>query len=176
MNNALAVLAFLVAALPAQAQHSSAEAAARAILTELQPRSFAENREYCGYIGVLEDGRFMATEVTRGDAMSCLSRGDESRFLEIVASFHTHGAYSADADSEVPTIIDARGDVDEGVDGYVSTPGGRLWHIDGATGVTRLLCGPGCLPVDPAYVDDTLPECLRPRYTLQQLARRNEEC
>lgn len=93
-------------------------------ISELQSRSFAENREYCGYIGLMPDGTYMATEVTRGTSDSCLSRGDESRFVEVTASFHTHAGYNPDADSEVPSVEDLAGDIDEGVNGYVATPGG----------------------------------------------------
>lgn len=146
-------------------------AAARAILVELQPRSFAENREYCGYIGVMPDGQVMATEVTRGDAWSCLSRADESRFVEIVASFHTHAAFDTEADSEVPSVDDVLGDMEEGIDGFVATPGGRLWFIDGVRGVTWQVCGLGCTGQDPNFVvGDAGP--IAQRYTLEELERR----
>jgi hypothetical protein len=46
----------------------------------------------------------MATEVTRGRTHSCLSRGDESRIVEVTASFHTHAGFDWDADSEVPSV------------------------------------------------------------------------
>ncbi|MCT4684099.1 MAG: DUF4329 domain-containing protein [Roseicyclus sp.] len=144
---------------------------AREILMDLQPRSFAENREYCGYIGVLPDGGYMATEVTRGDAWSCLSRGDESRFLEVTASFHTHAAFDSEADSEVPSSTDLLGDMEEGVNGYVATPGGRLWYIDGEEGVAVLVCGLGCMGQDPDFIaGDAGP--IAARYTLDDLLRR----
>lgn len=144
---------------------------AREILMELQPRSFAENREYCGYIGLLPDGGYMATEVSRGDEWSCLSRGDESRFLEVTASFHTHAAFDTAADSEVPSSDDLRGDMEEGVNGYVATPGGRLWYIDGDSGVAVQLCGLGCVGQDPDFIaGDAGP--IAGRYTLDDLLRR----
>ncbi|MBF9057618.1 DUF4329 domain-containing protein [Rhodobacterales bacterium HKCCSP123] len=144
---------------------------AREILMELQPRSFAENREYCGYIGVLPDGSYLATEVSRGEDYSCLSRGDESRFVEVTASFHTHAGFDTEADSEVPSSDDLRGDMEEGVNGYVATPGGRLWYIDGERGVAELLCGPGCMGQAPDFiVGDAGP--IAGRYTLDDLLRR----
>jgi len=42
----------------------------REFLPELQPRNFAENREYSGYIGVLPDGSYLAADVSRGTAYS----------------------------------------------------------------------------------------------------------
>jgi hypothetical protein len=156
---------------PILAQDRAEFTAAREILLQLQPRSFAENREYCGYIGVMSDGRVMATEVTRGDAYSCLSRGDESRFVDIVASFHTHAAFDRTADNEVPSSDDVLGDMDEGVDGYVATPGGRLWYIDGRRGVATQLCGLGCMGQDPNFIAyDAGP--IAQRYTLRELRRR----
>jgi hypothetical protein len=144
---------------------------AREILLELQPRSFAENREYCGYIGVLPDGSYLATEVSRGTAWSCLSRGDESRFVEVTASFHTHAAFDVEADSEVPSSDDVRGDMQEGVNGYVATPGGRLWFIDGRTGIAVQLCGLGCMGQDPGFVPGAAGP-IAGRYTLDELVRR----
>ncbi|MBF9039741.1 DUF4329 domain-containing protein [Rhodobacterales bacterium LSUCC0387] len=64
----------------ATAQPAGEMEAARVILLELQSRSYAESREYCGYIGLMPDGTYMATAVTRGTSDSCLSRGDESCF------------------------------------------------------------------------------------------------
>jgi hypothetical protein len=37
------------------------------------------------------------------------------------------------------------GDMEEGVNGYVATPGGRFWYIDGDRGVATQICGPGAL-------------------------------
>ena len=44
-------------------------------------------------------------------------------FLEVMASFHTHACYDPDADSEVPSVEDLAGDIDESVNGYVATLG-----------------------------------------------------
>lgn len=156
---------------PVVAQNAGEMAAARGALLQLQPRSFAENVEYCGYVGRMPDGRLTATEVTRGDTWGCLSRGDESRFVEIVASFHTHAAFDRGADSEVPSSTDVRGDMQEGVNGYVATPGGRLWYIDGARGVATQVCGLGCMGQDPAFIPgDAGP--IAQRYTLNELLAR----
>lgn len=176
MQLAGAVLVCLAALLPEPLRGQSATEleAARAILSELQLRSFSENREYCGYIGLMPDGTYMATEVTRGRSHSCLSRGDESRFVEVTASFHTHGAFDWDSDSEVPSTDDVLGDMEEGVNGYVATPGGRLWFIDGARGVATQICGPGCLPQDPDFVAGAAGP-IAERYSLYDLEARFRE-
>jgi hypothetical protein len=168
----LAALAVALNTGAAVAQDAPEMEAAREILMELQPRSFAENREYCGYIGMMPDGRHVATEVTRGRTHSCLSRGDESRIVEVTASFHTHAAFEWDADSEVPSAADMLGDMEEGVNGYVATPGGRFWYIDGARGVAIQICGLGCLGQDPDFVEGAAGP-IATRYTLDELRARD---
>lgn len=155
----------------AVAQDAAELAAARGVLLQLQPRSFAENLEYCGYIGRMPGGQLTATEVTRGDTWGCLSRGSEDRFVEIVASFHTHAGFDRAADSEVPSTDDVRGDMEERVNGYVATPGGRLWFIDWRRGVATQVCGLGCMGQDPNFTQgDAGP--IAQSYTLQQLQAR----
>jgi len=170
---ALCVAAFLAVAPSGAsfAQNAAEAAAARSVLAQLQGRSFAENREYCGYIGRLPNGSYQATEVTRGRSHSCLSRGSEARFVEITASFHTHGGFDPSADSEVPSSDDVRGDMMEGVNGYVATPGGRLWYIDGRRGIARQLCGLGCMGQDPRFVVG-FDGPIASQYSLQDLVRR----
>ena len=88
-----------------------------------------------------------------------------------VASFHTHGRHSDQYDGEVPSTIDIQSDIASGLDGYIATPGGRLWFIDHEQGVARLACGPGCLTQDPSYVPcpgDTIASS----YTIEELTRR----
>lgn len=166
-----ALFGAVIGAPPALAQNAAELSAARQALIQLQPRSFAENLEYCGYVGRLPDGRLAITEVTRGEIWSCLSRGDESRFVEIVASFHTHAGFDRAADSEVPSSDDMYGDIVEQVDGYIATPGGRLWYIDWRAQVATQVCGLGCMGQDPAFIPgDAGP--IAQRYTLRELLRR----
>lgn len=174
MRMTIAVALAIVTGAPVLAQDPAEMRAAREVLMQLQPRSFAENREYCGYVGVLPDGTVSVTEVTRGRRDSCLSRADESRFVEIVASFHTHAGFDPEADSEVPSIEDIEGDMFEGVDGYVATPGGRLWYIDGQRGVATLICGLGCMGQDPNFVPG-IAGPIANRYTLDDLDARMSE-
>lgn len=155
----------------AVAQNAAELAVARGVLLQLQPRSFSENLEYCGYIGRMSGGQLAATEVTRGDTWGCLSRGSEDRFVEVVASFHTHAAFDRAADSEVPSTDDMRGDMEERVNGYVATPGGRLWYIDWQRAVATQVCGLGCMGQDPGFIPgDAGP--IAQSYTLQQLQAR----
>ncbi len=138
-------------------------------LGALQAASFAQDREFCGLIGLTADGAFAATSARRGRQASCLPPADAPG-LTIIASYHTHGGYQPEYETEVPSYDDLRTDIEDGIDGYVSTPGGRLWFVDARAKEVRLICGPACLAVDPRFVEDpSLP--LRTRYSLQALAQ-----
>lgn len=138
-------------ALPVSAQSASEIAMAKSILAPLQARSFEAGREFCGIIGVTETGQLIASRPRRGRVDSCRPRTPR-RAEDLIASFHTHGSFDPEADSEIPSVDDVYADMDEGLDGWVSTPGGRLWFIDGQSGTIRQICGIGCLPQDPAFV------------------------
>lgn len=144
---------------------------ARQQLNSLQPRSFEENLELCGIIFETSEGELGVSRPSDGDEASCdLSYFDEPGMVP-VASFHTHGRHSRAYDGEVPSIIDIESDVASGLDGYVSTPGGRLWHIDHQQAVALLVCGPGCLTQDPGYQpcpNDDIPKSM----TISQLRER----
>jgi len=142
-------------------------AAAKAWLTRLQHLSFATNREYCGYLGYMPDGTIAFSDIVRGGHDGCtpvLSNPD----LILIASLHTHGAYDPEVPAEFPTSLDISSDLREGVNGYISTPGGRLWYVDATSAVAIQLCGLRCLPQDPAFHagDDGK---LRHSYTRRQL-------
>lgn len=123
---------------------------AAAHLDSIQARSFADRVEYCGLLGIDGSGNLVATPARRGKADSC--RPDEAPDgFKVLASYHTHGAYDRDADTEVPSLDDLQSDIDEEIDGYIATPGGRLWLNDTEAREAVLLCGPGCLQADPDY-------------------------
>ena len=152
-------LLFVLAICPsfAVAQDSAEVALVKATLNELQVVSIAQNVEYCGYIGFDAHDNLIVTPPTRGDEGSCLA--DDPDALEIItASYHTHGAHSPDYYNEVPSGEDMEGDADEGIDGYVATPGGRLWYIDSVDMVASQLCGLECLHADPAFDPTDDPE------------------
>lgn len=140
------------------------------ILAAAQAPSFRADREHCGTIGLDQNGRLVASQARRGQSDSCTPR-DPRDAVEIIASFHTHGSYHPDADSEVPSPDDILADMDEGIDGWLATPGGRLWFIDGQAGVARLICDRGCMPSDPDFRPEPAGS-IRNRYTIDQLERR----
>ncbi len=140
-------------------------------LASLQKPSFDGDVELCRIIFEDSDGELGVTPVIEGDQASCDIIYFDEPGMAPVASLHTHGTYSLDYDSEVPSPQDIASDIQGGTDGYVSTPGGRFWRIDGTRGVAELVCGAGCLPQDPAYraCDALEPE---PSYTIETLNQR----
>jgi hypothetical protein len=121
------------------------------VLADLQFRSFATEREHCGYLGLDGQGRWMTSPISVGEEAACpLPRVPGG--MRVVASFHTHSTYSPLYASEWPTTQDVATDRASNIDGYISTPGGRLWHVDTDTMTVRQVCGPGCLPQDPDYL------------------------
>lgn len=141
----------LCLASPAAAQDSAEIAFVKGILAGLQPQSIAENVEYCGVIGFDDAGDLVSSPVSRGDESSCLVE-DDGPVVVAIASFHTHAAFAPDYASEFPSVDDVEGDDAEGIDGYVATPGGRLWFIDTAEEIIiSQICGVGCLPSDPDF-------------------------
>ncbi|MCF6327352.1 MAG: DUF4329 domain-containing protein [Devosiaceae bacterium] len=140
---------------------------------QLQPKSIAENTEYCGYFGIDENDNFVATTPAKGDTDSCLAN-DPPENLDLFATYHTHGAYMFDADSELPSLNDLEADIDEYLDGYVATPGGRIWFnsVDRETAI--MLCGRNCTVSDSEYVADT-EYPVNNSYTVQQLRQRESE-
>ncbi len=151
---------------------------AKKTLAFLQERSFANNREYCGYIGV--DAKrdpnlavqYIASPAKRGRKGSCMTQA-VPRDFQVLASYHTHGAYSEDFDSELPSSDDLLSDIEEGIDGYIATPGGRLWFSNSQLGRVELICSEACLPQDPNYQGSYDPmfnvNRLSRIYTLEQL-------
>jgi len=141
---------------PRPAQTAAEIAFSKQVLNSAQAMSFAQNREYCGYIGLDSQGGFIATPAKRGRKSSCFANVPAG--FRVLASYHTHGAYSADHDTEVPSDSDLQADTYEGIDGYVGTPGGRVWYNDSERGTAELLCGLKCIESDPNFRRyDTLP-------------------
>lgn len=152
----------------AEATGTGAELAfVTSILHDLQLRSFAANAEHCGYVGLDQAGNLISSPINRGDEASC-PLPQVPPGMTLLASFHTHGTYSRHYASEFPTTTDLMTDAADRIDGYISTPGGRLWYADSDTLTVRQLCGRGCLPQDPGYVAaDDGP--VRPSFTLNDL-------
>jgi Domain of unknown function (DUF4329) len=156
------------------AAQADVQAFAHAELNAMQARSFAEKVELCAIIYEDSDGALGTSRLLAGDEATCDLRYFDKPGMAPLASIHTHGAFDENYDSEVPSLIDLEGDIADGLDGYVATPGGRLWWIDWREERAVLVCREGCLQQDPAYRpcrgDD-----LRAVYTLSQLAARNRD-
>ena len=128
MCTVLVAAAALIVPFQTQAQERDEVAFVKGVFARLQPVSFRERREFCGYIGLDAKGNLIATKAARGDVSSCLA--DDPGDMDIIASYHTHGGFDPDHYSEIPSGDDMEGDEEEGIDGWVATPGGRLWYID----------------------------------------------
>lgn len=155
---------------PIIAETDDIDAFATSVLNDLQPASITESREYCGYIFVTDEGQLAATQAARGGEDYCDLPFPADNTL---ASYHTHGGYSDEYDNEVPSVDDLLGDFEAKIDGYVGTPGGRVWLVDFETRSTRQLCGVRCIISDP----DDDPEAagfIRQSYTLEELRERFE--
>ena len=147
------------------------QAFAKEQLGALQQRSFAKDVELCAVIYEDSDGNLGATKLQEGDVASCSTITFDVPGMAPVASFHTHGSYDLNYDSEVPSMVDIESDIASGSDGYVSTPGGRFWRIDAAAQKAIQVCGEGCLPQDPDY-KPCPPGAIAQEYTRSQLAER----
>ncbi|MEM9249032.1 MAG: DUF4329 domain-containing protein [Pseudomonadota bacterium] len=124
-----------------------------ALFERIQHRSFDLNVELCGYIVEDASGHLRITGPFVGEDSSCSAAWPA--WGDPIASWHTHGAYSPDAFNELPSDTDVDADWEEEVDGWVATPGGRLWHVDGDARTVSLVCGRDCLPSDPEYDPET---------------------
>lgn len=147
---------------------AQADAFARTFLNSIQPISFAQRIEVCGYFYIDNSGQIAATPPIPGTLASCTQPAPGPA---VFASYHTHGAYDDNYDNEVPSIADLQGDFSFGIDGYVSTPGGRVWRIEASERIALQVCGLGCVAVDPGFIprDEA---GVRQTYTIEQLRRR----
>lgn len=151
LSTALFVLALLLEPLPPYTPPDPAEVAMlRARMEPIQHLSFAARYEYCGYLGRDGDDQPVFTEIIRGHHNGCTPEIPQAG-VKLIASLHTHGAYDPTVPAEFPTALDMRSDHDEGVNGYIATPGGRLWYIDSRAMLAVQICGLACLPQDPDF-------------------------
>lgn len=143
-----------------------------AFLDSLQARSIAERREYCGHFFVDGTGQIRATPPEPGTFAGC-EMAIPQPGQGIFASYHTHGAFGRTYDNEVPSPLDLVSDFDFGIDGYVSTPGGRIWLIDVQTRTARQLCGLRCVTWDPGF-QPIGERTIRQIYTLEGIKARTQ--
>ncbi|MEO1593199.1 MAG: DUF4329 domain-containing protein [Cyanobacteria bacterium J06632_22] len=121
-------------------------------LDTIQNDSFRDGVEYCGYFGYDRDDTLVATPAIPGHADGC-AIDPEPRNFTLLATYHTHGAHSWDADAEVPSVTDLTSDIADQTYGYIATPGGRVWFNDWETKDATLLCGKNCVEADPNFQD-----------------------
>ena len=119
------------------------------VLTDLNRHSIFVDLEFCGFI-YREDGVLHATRSAKGDAASCRPIAPDGD-VAIFASYHTHAAFDPASFNEYPSIQGMEGDFGRFENGYISTPGGRLWFVNNQKRRARQLCGYRCLPFDPHY-------------------------
>ncbi len=173
MSRILLCLIAICFAFPALAQNAREMAAAKQILSDLQATSFKNNREYCGVLLRRPDGTLISSKAYRGTKARCRVKRIPQG-ATVAASYHTHGAYLPGYDNEVPSLLDLEVEMDWGIDGYVSTPGGRFWHVDGRNGTVRLVCGLRCLPSDPRFKDQSrVFGKIRTNYNFETLMQRS---
>lgn len=161
------LISLAILASPATAQDNAETALAKATLEALQGPSFAANREYCGYIIIDANGELAAPPAVQGAIGHCEANEPPEDSVP-VASYHTHGAFDYDTPAEFPSVGDLEADEAEGVDGYISTPGGRFWYVDGVDQIASQLCGVGCLSQHPDF-EAGLDGELQISYTIDEL-------
>jgi len=122
-----------------------------AFLDGIQAQSIADRREFCGFFYRDDTGAVQATTPRKGTFATC-SMPAPRRDQNVFASYHTHGAYGAQYDNEVPSVTDLQSDI-------------RL-------GLNVQLCGLGCVTRDPGFVPRN-ESAVFSRYTIFQLALRN---
>ena len=152
------------------------DAVAEAVLMEAQALSLANNREYCGYIAFNAADKLQFTAPIRGDIESCEPPVVPDSW-ELIASYHTHGALdpnNPDFSFELPSSSDLESDSDEGVDGYLSTPGGRFWFIDTVDELVILLGDAGYFESDQLFVEEI--DCpVQAEYSFEDIFVREDE-
>lgn len=172
------VLRFMINAATTEREYVPPTASQQAItkfvksqLDSLQSRSFSEGIELCGFVYEDEAGNLDTTEVYVGETASCSYEYRWPLDVRPVAGYHTHGSYNPAYDDEAPSVVDMEQDIEFRIDGYVSTPGGRLWRIDWQEERAIEVCGEGCLTQDPKYRPCPA-DRPAPQYTLAALKTR----
>ncbi len=154
----------------ANAQSAQETELVMALSRGMNRQSVEYDREVCGYIVLNPQGQMEVSKLSWGGNASCGNMPVPAGYT-IISSWHTHAAWAEGYDGEVPSSVDVEGDMRMGVNGWVATPGGRLWYIDGRNGDMHQVCGRDCLPSDPGF----FPEEHGPvekQYTLAELRAR----
>jgi len=117
---------------------NSQNAAARAKLNAVNPKSVRENREYGGYVFINPDGSYAATPEVPGNNDSVLLPAPVSVTLyggvRATATYHTHAAFDPRYDNENFSPTDLESDRALNLDGYLGTPAGQFKYHNVRTG------------------------------------------
>ena len=142
--------------------YSAQDVAAYAALTDANPLSIRDNREYAGLIYRESDGRYFYTGPVRGSATGANPYSAPAPAgATVVGDYHTHGAYSVydsvtgealrtddpsndDYDSDNFSSTDRRGIAADGrgnpdYRGYLGTPSGNFRSYNPITGAESVL-------------------------------------
>jgi hypothetical protein len=165
----LGALAALLLPAPLPAQSREEIDFMTRLFTRLQIQSFEKQREYCGFVGRGTNGALRVTPPQPGRRDSCPL--DWPNDMEVIASYHTHGAFDFTYYNELPSDIDMESDQSLGVNGWIATPGGRLWYVDSERMVATQVCGVGCLPIAPNFYKAQAGH-IAPAYTYEELLER----
>ncbi len=125
----------------------------RKVFQKIQLRSFDLNRELCGYLGRDALGRLMVSQINVGQEAGCTLPDWPTKFV-VLASFHTHSTYNPAYNSEVPSSTDMESDQSSQINGWIATPGGRVWFVDSSTMTAHQVCGVKCVAQDPNFIDE----------------------
>ncbi|MBS9716565.1 DUF4329 domain-containing protein [Pseudohalocynthiibacter aestuariivivens] len=178
-RSTIAVFAVLMFAVPTDAKNAGKLAHDARYATEhqfvleifqtLNQRSVEIDREFCGFLYYDGRGQIAATRASKGGTHSCMPVRPDGDYV-IFSSYHTHAAYDPNSLNEYPSAQDVEGDFANRHNGYVATPGGRLWFIDFKKQIARQICDYRCLPFDSSYRE---PRRERPKsaVTLHELQR-----
>lgn len=167
MRLILFITTVFLSVLPVYAQTEEEIAFVKEFYVDVQLISIVEDREYCGYFFRDSNGELRGTRPLRGKSDSC-QLGSPPRSVEVFASYHTHAAFTPESINEIPSLQDLMGDINTRLDGYISTPGGRLWFSDYRAREVRQICGIGCLLQDPDFRPGRFYKERR-RYSLEDL-------
>jgi hypothetical protein len=131
--------------LPSSAQSPEETAYVLGLMRAMNQLSVRFNREVCGFVLRDRTGRYSSTKVSWGGEATCASLPLQPG-VTAMSSWHTHAGWDPDYDGEVPSIQDVEGDMTLGVNGWVATPGGRLWFVEGGPARFARSAGAGAFP------------------------------
>ena len=108
-----------------RAYYPTADEAVKPLLKALNPVSIRDHVEYAGRVYKNPDGTYSTTYPNKGTLAGSFA-GKWPTGTQNAGDYHTHGAYDPEYDNENFSPGDKEGNDDEGVPGYLATPGGTF--------------------------------------------------